>query len=143
MPFLLSGPAAPRLPLWMLGLLQYLTPTLQLVTYSAMAVLLFLVLWLRGDSTAGELVAYITAAGLLPKPVRRPAATWFRSSLPSRRPQWWGRLSMAASLGLAFVVASLFMRGPAVEPSPEAVLVEMDWLLAEKGEEFRFLGRFW
>ncbi|PKO60211.1 MAG: lipid A export permease/ATP-binding protein MsbA, partial [Betaproteobacteria bacterium HGW-Betaproteobacteria-19] len=47
------------------------TPTLQLVTYSAMAVLLFLVLWLRGDSTAGELVAYITAAGLLPKPIRQ------------------------------------------------------------------------
>jgi subfamily B ATP-binding cassette protein MsbA len=32
---------------------------------------LFLVLWLRGDSTAGELVAYLTAAGLLPKPIRQ------------------------------------------------------------------------
>lgn len=47
------------------------TPMLQLVTYSAMAVLLFLVLWLRGDSSAGDLVAYITAAGLLPKPIRQ------------------------------------------------------------------------
>ena len=47
------------------------TPTLQLVTYSAMAVVLFLVLLLRGDATAGELVAYITAAGLLPKPIRQ------------------------------------------------------------------------
>ncbi len=47
------------------------TPSLQLVTYSAMAVLLFLVLWLRGDASAGELVAYITAAGLLPKPIRQ------------------------------------------------------------------------
>ncbi|MDT3670430.1 MAG: lipid A export permease/ATP-binding protein MsbA [Aromatoleum sp.] len=47
------------------------TPSLQLVTYIAMAVVLFLVLLLRGDSTAGDLVAYITAAGLLPKPVRQ------------------------------------------------------------------------
>lgn len=47
------------------------TPLLQLVIYSAMAVLLFLVLLLRGDSSAGELVAYITAAGLLPKPIRQ------------------------------------------------------------------------
>jgi subfamily B ATP-binding cassette protein MsbA len=45
-------------------------PTLQLVTFSAMAVLLFLVLLLRGDATPGDLVAYITAAGLLPKPIR-------------------------------------------------------------------------
>ena len=47
------------------------TPSLQIVTYSAMAVVLFLVLLLRGDSTAGDLVAYITAAGLLPKPIRQ------------------------------------------------------------------------
>ena len=47
------------------------TPSLQLVTFSAMAVLLFLVLLLRGDSSVGDLVAYITAAGLLPKPIRQ------------------------------------------------------------------------
>ncbi|MGL1834100.1 lipid A export permease/ATP-binding protein MsbA [Rhodocyclaceae bacterium SMB388] len=47
------------------------TPSLQLVTFSAMSVLLFLVLLLRGDSSAGDLVAYITAAGLLPKPIRQ------------------------------------------------------------------------
>ncbi|ARU90053.1 lipid A export permease/ATP-binding protein MsbA [Pseudomonas sp. M30-35] len=47
------------------------TPMLQLVIYIAMAVLLFLVLFLRGDATAGDLVAYITAAGLLPKPIRQ------------------------------------------------------------------------
>ena len=47
------------------------TPSLQIVTYGAMAVVLFLVLLLRGDSTAGDLVAYITAAGLLPKPIRQ------------------------------------------------------------------------
>ncbi|PAU87608.1 lipid A export permease/ATP-binding protein MsbA [Pseudomonas sp. WN033] len=47
------------------------TPSLQLVTYSAMAVVMFLVLFLRGDATAGDLVSYITAAGLLPKPIRQ------------------------------------------------------------------------
>lgn len=47
------------------------TPSLQLVIYSAMAVLMFLVLWLRGDASAGDLVAYITLAGLLPKPIRQ------------------------------------------------------------------------
>ena len=47
------------------------TPMLQLVIYSAMAVLMFLVLLLRGDASAGDMVAYITAAGLLPKPIRQ------------------------------------------------------------------------
>ena len=47
------------------------TPSLQLVIYSAMAVLMFLVLLLRGDASTGDLVAYITLAGLLPKPIRQ------------------------------------------------------------------------
>jgi len=47
------------------------TPMLQLVIYSAMALLMFLVLFLRGDASAGDLVAYITLAGLLPKPIRQ------------------------------------------------------------------------
>lgn len=47
------------------------TPSLQLLIYVAMAVLMFLVLLLRGDASAGDLVAYITAAGLLPKPIRQ------------------------------------------------------------------------
>jgi len=47
------------------------TPLLQLVIYSAMAALMFLVLFLRGDASAGDLVAYITLAGLLPKPIRQ------------------------------------------------------------------------
>jgi subfamily B ATP-binding cassette protein MsbA len=47
------------------------TPALQLVIYSGMAVLMFLVLLLRGDASAGDLVAYITLAGLLPKPIRQ------------------------------------------------------------------------
>ncbi|CAI8825063.1 MULTISPECIES: lipid A export permease/ATP-binding protein MsbA [Pseudomonas] len=47
------------------------TPMLQLVIYTAMAVLMFLVLFLRGDASAGDMVAYITLAGLLPKPIRQ------------------------------------------------------------------------
>jgi len=47
------------------------TPMLQLVIYIGMAVLMYLVLYLRGDASVGELVAYITAAGLLPKPIRQ------------------------------------------------------------------------
>ena len=47
------------------------TPALQLFTFSTMSVLLLLVLLLRGDSSAGDLVAYITAAGMLPKPIRQ------------------------------------------------------------------------
>ncbi|MDR1163614.1 MAG: lipid A export permease/ATP-binding protein MsbA [Candidatus Accumulibacter sp.] len=47
------------------------TPALQIVVYSGMAALLYLVLLLRGDATIGDLVAYITMAGLLPKPIRQ------------------------------------------------------------------------
>ena len=47
------------------------TPSLQLVIYTGMATLMYMVLFLRGDATAGELIAYITAAGLLPKPIRQ------------------------------------------------------------------------
>jgi subfamily B ATP-binding cassette protein MsbA len=47
------------------------TPALQFVTFTTMAVVLYLVLLLRGDATAGDLMAYITAASLLPKPIRQ------------------------------------------------------------------------
>ena len=47
------------------------TPALQLVTFTAMGVVLFLVLYLRGDATVGDLAAYLTAAGMLPKPIRQ------------------------------------------------------------------------
>lgn len=46
------------------------TPALQLVTFSTMSLLLFLVLILRGEASAGDLVAYVTAASMLPKPIR-------------------------------------------------------------------------
>jgi subfamily B ATP-binding cassette protein MsbA len=47
------------------------TPALQLATFASMSVLLFLVLLLRGDASAGDLVAYLTAAGMVPKPIRQ------------------------------------------------------------------------
>ena len=47
------------------------TPALQFVTFSTMATVLGLVLFLRGDASAGDLVSYITAAGMLPKPIRQ------------------------------------------------------------------------
>ncbi len=47
------------------------TPLLQLVIYTAMAVLMYMVLYLRGDASPGDLIAYITAAGMLPKPIRQ------------------------------------------------------------------------
>lgn len=47
------------------------TPMLQLVIYVGMAFLMYLVLYMRGDASAGDLIAYITAAGLLPKPIRQ------------------------------------------------------------------------
>ncbi|QAX81573.1 lipid A export permease/ATP-binding protein MsbA [Candidatus Pseudomonas adelgestsugas] len=47
------------------------TPLLQLVIYVAMAMLMFLVLYLRGDASAGDMIAYITLAGLMPKPIRQ------------------------------------------------------------------------
>ncbi|MCL2887127.1 MAG: lipid A export permease/ATP-binding protein MsbA [Betaproteobacteria bacterium] len=47
------------------------TPALQFVTFSSMSVILFLVLLLRGDASVGDLVAYISAASMLPKPIRQ------------------------------------------------------------------------
>ena len=47
------------------------TPSLQLVTYSVLALVMYLVLFLRGDASPGELVSYVTAACLLPKPIRQ------------------------------------------------------------------------
>ncbi|MDO9150518.1 MAG: lipid A export permease/ATP-binding protein MsbA [Methylotenera sp.] len=47
------------------------TPVIQLVTYVALAVIMFLVLYFRGNSSPGDLVAYVTAVCLLPKPIRQ------------------------------------------------------------------------
>ncbi|WP_445332919.1 lipid A export permease/ATP-binding protein MsbA [Thauera sp. ZXT1-4] len=43
---------------------------MNLIIYSAMGLLLFMVLKVRGDATAGDVVAFMTAAGLLPRAIR-------------------------------------------------------------------------
>ena len=47
------------------------TPILQFLVNFTLAVLFFLVLWLRGDATTASLVSFVTAATLLPKPIRQ------------------------------------------------------------------------
>ncbi|WP_338112692.1 lipid A export permease/ATP-binding protein MsbA [Zooshikella ganghwensis] len=47
------------------------TPTLQFLVLTSLALLMFLVLFMRGDATAAELVGFVTAAGMLPKPIRQ------------------------------------------------------------------------
>ncbi len=69
--FRASSEANTKKQLRMAKIAASFTPALQLVTFSTMSVLLLLVLLLRGDSSAGDLVAYITAAGMLPKPIRQ------------------------------------------------------------------------
>ena len=52
------------------------TQVLQLITFTAMSVVLFLVLYLRqGDRSPGDLVAFITMAAMLPKPIRQLSET--------------------------------------------------------------------
>ncbi|MEO1889223.1 MAG: lipid A export permease/ATP-binding protein MsbA, partial [Cycloclasticus sp.] len=47
------------------------TPILQLIVSSALALMIYLALLLMTDASPGEFVAYITAAGLMPKPIRQ------------------------------------------------------------------------
>jgi len=47
------------------------TPVLQLIVTTALAVLIFLALLLMENATTGDFIAYITAAGLIPKPIRQ------------------------------------------------------------------------
>ncbi|WP_253705152.1 lipid A export permease/ATP-binding protein MsbA [Endozoicomonas ascidiicola] len=47
------------------------TPVLQFIISIALALLLFMVLWAKGDATTAALVGYVTAAALLPKPIRQ------------------------------------------------------------------------
>ena len=69
--FFASSEANTQKQLRMAKIASTFTPALQLVTYSTMSVVLLLILLLRGDASAGDLVAYITAAGMLPKPIRQ------------------------------------------------------------------------
>lgn len=47
------------------------TPVLQLIVTIALAVLIFLALLLMENASTGDFIAYITAAGLIPKPIRQ------------------------------------------------------------------------
>lgn len=47
------------------------TPVLQLIVTTALALLIFLALILMKDASAGDFIAYITAAGFIPKPIRQ------------------------------------------------------------------------
>ena len=47
------------------------TPVLQFIVSIALALLLFMVLFVKGDSSTAILVGYVTAAALLPKPIRQ------------------------------------------------------------------------
>nr|VFJ68080.1 MAG: ATP-binding cassette, subfamily B, MsbA [Candidatus Kentron sp. FM]VFJ68952.1 MAG: ATP-binding cassette, subfamily B, MsbA [Candidatus Kentron sp. FM]VFK18452.1 MAG: ATP-binding cassette, subfamily B, MsbA [Candidatus Kentron sp. FM] len=47
------------------------TPTLQFLVITGMAVIMYLVLMMRSEASADELIAFIVAAGLLPKSVRQ------------------------------------------------------------------------
>ncbi len=46
-------------------------PVLQFIVSIALAILLFMVLFIKGDSTTAILIGYVTAAALLPKPIRQ------------------------------------------------------------------------
>jgi subfamily B ATP-binding cassette protein MsbA len=47
------------------------TPVLQVLVVMAMAVVMFLVLYMRETTSTAALVSYVVAAGLLPKPIRQ------------------------------------------------------------------------
>jgi subfamily B ATP-binding cassette protein MsbA len=47
------------------------TPVLQVLVVAAMAVIMFLVLYMRDTGSTAELVSFVIAVGLLPKPVRQ------------------------------------------------------------------------
>ncbi len=47
------------------------TPVLQFLVVAAMSVIMFLVLYMRESSSAAELISFVVAAGLLPKPIRQ------------------------------------------------------------------------
>jgi len=47
------------------------TPVLQLIVSAALGTLIFLSLLLMEDSSTGAFIAYITAAGMIPKPIRQ------------------------------------------------------------------------
>lgn len=76
-------------------------------------------------------------------PALRPALPWWARRMPSRR-QWRGGLAMAASLGLAFVIAAIHLSRPsrAVEPPSgleAALAVDIEWPLEELDRQVGYL----
>ncbi len=51
------------------------TPMIQTLVSLALAAILFLVIWYRGDASVGDLIAYVTTAGLIPKPIKQLSGT--------------------------------------------------------------------
>jgi hypothetical protein len=92
---------------------------------------------------------FSASVGDLPRPAvrRRPAPVVHvaRRSLLSRfgpAGQWRGYAAMAASLGLAFVLASVFMRGPASQPDLRLTSYEVVFANAEEVLNADPLGAF-
>jgi hypothetical protein len=73
----------------------------------------------------------------------QPMRGWWRLPMPSRR-QWSSHLAMAASLGLAFVVAAIYLSRPAgaVEPPSgleTALAADIEWPLEQVDRELSYL----
>jgi subfamily B ATP-binding cassette protein MsbA len=59
-----------KLTLKMSKISSIYTPMMQMMIIMAMALVMYIVLLSRGTMDAAQLIAYVTAAGLLPKPIR-------------------------------------------------------------------------
>lgn len=124
------------------------TPMLQLVIYTGMAILMYLVLFLRGDSTPGELVAYITAAGLLPKSIRQlsEVSATIQKGLAGaesifeqldEEPESGGNFTLAAPVVGRLEVQNLSFKYPGTD---KAVLHDISFV-AEPGQMVALVGR--
>ena len=63
-----------KLTLKMSKISSIYTPMMQMMIIMAMALVMYIVLLSRGTMDAAQLIAYVTAAGLLPKPIRSLSA---------------------------------------------------------------------
>ncbi|MDY7109792.1 MAG: hypothetical protein SYC29_14245 [Planctomycetota bacterium] len=107
----------------------------------------------RAEAPAG-LTRRVFRASVGDLPARRPGPG--RESAPqplrarrlfaaSARPQWRGGLALAASLGLAFVIAALYLSGSHADATPtpssldEALAFDIDWQVADVDREVEYL----
>jgi hypothetical protein len=94
------------------------------------------------DASVGELPARPRRPGRDAKP--EPARPWWTRPIPVRG-QWRGGLALAASLGLAFVIAALCLTpsDAGKTPSPSgldtALAFDIDWQLEEVDREVGYL----